>query len=106
MPEVRNVYNQTLTSHPEFKTRWIKDQDNKEKAIKLLKAEVSSMKPNVTEESSKKKDESTTENKSLFYFEGNKNVGMRDACESNVMEANCILFPSRQIQLLIIVVCI
>ena len=68
-------------SHPEFKTRWIMNQDEKEKAVKLLKAEVSSMIPNVPDESSEKK-EQTLKTTSLFYFEDEETTQEEDEVQS------------------------
>ena len=68
-------------SHPEFKTRFIVGQEEKEKAVKLLKAEVSSMSSNVSEGANKEK-EKTVENKSLFFFEDEETTQDEDEVQS------------------------
>ena len=60
-------------THPKYKTHWIKDQNDKEDHIKLLRAEVAAMTKQNPKEKYNEKDNDVEKGNDFMYFEDDEN---------------------------------
>ena len=60
-------------THPKYKTHWIKDQNDKEDHIKLLRAEVAAMSKQNPKEKYNEKDNEVEKGNDFMYFEDDEN---------------------------------